>query len=85
MALINGDQSAEFLLLQGRPINEPVAQHGPFGMNTRTKLQQAHDDCSRTRFGGWPFADDAPVHGAERVRVARHADSRVETRPWQAG
>ena len=84
VALINGYQSAEFLLLQGRPINEPVAQHGPFVMNTRPELQQAQDDCSRTRFGGWPFADDAPVHGPERVRFARQADGRVETRPWQA-
>ena len=81
VALIDGDQSAEFLLLQGRPINEPVAQHGPSVMNTQHELQQAHDDCSRTRFGGLPFADDAPVNGPERVCFGCQADRRVETRP----
>jgi redox-sensitive bicupin YhaK (pirin superfamily) len=69
---------AELLLLQGRPIGEPVAQYGPFVMNTRTELVQAFDDYRRTQFGGWPFPEHAPVHPRDRGRFARHADGRVE-------
>ena len=68
----------ELLLLQGRPIGEPVAQHGPFVMNSRAEIQQAFADYQETRFGGWPWPDEAPVHGRDPGRFARHADGRVE-------
>ena len=69
----------EILLLQGRPIGEPVAQYGPFVMNTRAELEQAFSDYKRTQFGGWPFPGNAPVHPREQGRFAKHADGRVES------
>jgi redox-sensitive bicupin YhaK (pirin superfamily) len=71
----------ELLLMQGRPIGEPVAQYGPFVMNTRAELETAFRDYQRTQFGGWPFSADDPVHARDRGRFARHADGRVEDVP----
>ncbi|MDY7103616.1 MAG: pirin family protein [Actinomycetota bacterium] len=68
----------EILVLQGRPIGEPVAQYGPFVMNDRAGIQQAMEDYQRTRFGGWPFPVDDPVHPRDEGRFARHADGRIE-------
>ena len=69
----------EILLLQGRPIGEPVAQYGPFVMNTRAELEQTFKDYQRTQFGGWPFPVNSPVHPREQGRFAKHADGRIET------
>ena len=80
VTLENGNDESEFLLLQGKPINEPVAQHGPFVMNTSTEIQQAFADYRRTAFGGWPWPDQAPVLAREQGRFAKHADGRLETR-----
>ena len=81
---VNGDAPAEFLLLQGRPIGEAVAQYGPFVMNTRDELEQAFADYRRTEFGGWPWPDQAPVHGTAPERFAKHADGRLEAKPASA-
>lgn len=69
---------ADVLVLQGRPIGEPVARYGPFVMTTEDEVEQAFADYQRTRFGGWPWPEDDPVHPRERGRFARHADGRVE-------
>ena len=77
--LINkGGEEAEFLLLQGRPIGEPVVQYGPFVMNSKAEIQQAFADYQRTGFGGWPWPSDDPVFPRSEGRFARHAGGRIE-------
>lgn len=77
--LQNGQDEGQLLLLQGKPIAEPVVQYGPFVMNSRTDIQQAFDDYRRTGFGGWPWASDGPVLPRNMGRYAKHADGREET------
>ncbi|MEM1135530.1 MAG: pirin family protein [Bacteroidota bacterium] len=74
----NGDICSSFLLLQGKPINEPVAQHGPFVANSQLEIQQAIYNFQQTQFGGWPWPTGAQVHGNERGRFALHADGKEE-------
>jgi redox-sensitive bicupin YhaK (pirin superfamily) len=73
-----GNQPVDILLLQGRPIDEPIAQYGPFVMNTRAEIQQAMLDYQRTQFGGWPWPSDGPVHPRNAGRFAKHVDGRIE-------
>jgi redox-sensitive bicupin YhaK (pirin superfamily) len=77
-AIVGGGSGAEALLLQGRPIGEPVAQYGPFVMNDDAGIEQAFADYRETGFGGWPWPTDDPVHAREASRFARHADGRIE-------
>jgi redox-sensitive bicupin YhaK (pirin superfamily) len=44
----------EIMVLGGQPIREPVAQYGPFVMNTKAELQQAMDDYRAGRLGVIP-------------------------------
>ncbi|MFC1725804.1 pirin family protein [candidate division KSB1 bacterium] len=44
------DNSVRFLLVSGKPINEPIARYGPFVMNTSEEIQQALADLQNGTF-----------------------------------
>lgn len=45
-----GAQSARFILVSGKPLNEPVARYGPFVMNTEAEIRQAIRDLQNGTF-----------------------------------
>ena len=47
--LTAGAQGARFILVAGRPLGEPIVQHGPFVMNTRAEIERAVDDFRNGR------------------------------------
>ncbi len=78
--LKNGSEVGHLLLLQGKPINEPVVQHGPFVMNSQQEIMETIQDYQRTQFGGWPWPRHDNVHPREATRFARHADGKEESK-----
>ena len=77
VAVEAGPGGAEMLVLQGRPIGEPVAQYGPFVMNDDAGIRQALADYRATEFGGWPWPVDDPVHERSAERFARDPSGRL--------
>ena len=76
----NGETESHLLLLQGRPINEPIAQYGPFVMNTQAEIQQAMNEYRQTEFGGWPWPSHEHVHPKDKGRFARYPNGVEEVR-----
>jgi quercetin 2,3-dioxygenase len=48
---IEASEDAVVLLLSGEPLNEPIASHGPFVMNTHEEIVQAIKDFNMGKFG----------------------------------
>jgi redox-sensitive bicupin YhaK (pirin superfamily) len=80
LILENGTREAQFLLLQGCPISEPVVQYGPFVMNTQAEIRQAFEDYRKDEFGGWPWDRPDQVHPRLVGKFAKYSDGREERR-----
>jgi redox-sensitive bicupin YhaK (pirin superfamily) len=75
--LICGEDSIKFLMLQGRAINEPVVQYGPFVMNTQQEIMQAFEEYRKTEFGGWPWPQYDNIHPQAEGRFAKMPDGSI--------
>ena len=53
-AAIEANSDATVFVMNGQPIDEPIAGYGPFVMNTRQEIQQAFADFNQGRFGVVP-------------------------------
>lgn len=76
--ITNLSETARFLILEGRPIAEPVAKYGPFVMNTDQEIREAMRDYGKTQFGGWPWPVAEQVHERNRGRFALYPDGKLE-------
>jgi redox-sensitive bicupin YhaK (pirin superfamily) len=74
---ITSSGASRLLVMQAKPIGEPIAQHGPFVMNTREEIVQAFSDYQKTNFGGWPWPRNDMVHGSDGSRFAKYPDGRI--------
>lgn len=76
----NSASMAQLLVLQGRPIGEPVVQHGPFVGHSQQAIIEAFGRYQAGDFGQWNWSNNEPVHAADAGRFARYPDGR-EVRP----
>lgn len=69
-----GNTTCHLLMLQGKAINEPVVQHGPFVMNTQEEIQKSMQEFRLNQFGGWPWPYHDNVHPKNKGRFAKYPD-----------
>lgn len=74
----NGSTESYLLVLEGEPIQESVAQYGPFVMNTQEEIRDAFREYQQTQFGGWPWEHSEQVNARDAGRFASHSDGTME-------
>lgn len=80
VTISNGNAESNLILLQGKPIKEPVVQYGPFVMNTEAEIRETMDDYRKTEFGGWPWPGSSHVFPRNKGRFALYKNGIEETR-----
>lgn len=75
---VSSKGECEFLILEARPIGEPIVQHGPFVMNTREEIFQTFQDYQQTQFGGWSWPRQDMIHGEKIERFAKYPNGQIQ-------
>lgn len=75
----------EILILQGRPLKEPVVQQGPFVANTREGLEKKFREYRSTEFQGWPYKEEDPIHPRDAGRFAIIDGKKLRPPTWEEG
>ncbi|GAB4017527.1 MAG: pirin family protein [Bdellovibrio sp.] len=75
---VHSKDISEFLILEARPIGEPIVQHGPFVMNTREEIFQTFQDYQQTQFGGWSWPRQDMIHGEKIERFAKYLNGQFQ-------
>jgi len=78
LVITNGGSESYLLILEGKPINEPVVKHGPFVMNTTEEIRETMRAYGKTQFGGWPWEEREVAHPKSKGRFALHSDGTEE-------
>jgi len=71
---VTAQSETSLLIMQGRPIGQPVAHQGPFVANTQQELGRAFEEYQRTGFGEWKWGADGPVLPGNTERFAKCGD-----------
>ena len=74
----NGDSNTFLLILEGKPMREPVVQHGPFVANSPEEIREVMREYGKTQFGGWPWQETEMAHAKSRGRFALHSNGKEE-------
>lgn len=80
LVITNGTTESYLLILEGKPINEPVVKHGPFVMNTAEEIRETMREYGKTQFGGWPWKETEVAHSKSKGRFALHSDGTEEVK-----
>ena len=71
LVIQNSSEISYLFFLQGKPINEPLVQQGPFVANSQEEIREAIQEYRSTQFGGWPYDTYEPTHGSKIGRFAK--------------
>jgi hypothetical protein len=66
------------LILEAKPIDEPVVQYGPFVMNSREDIMRTIQDYQQTQFGGWSWPRQDMFHGGKIEKFAKYPDGKID-------